>query len=128
MSDMFGPDTPLSAYERFGGRAKFCRGTRMGVHVTFENGWTVSIQYGAMTYSGNHDARDFDCVEPSSTAEVACWFDPPGGPAHSHMAEWVDGDTVAGWMSWESVQRLLAAASAGALAEPIEVSRESAGV
>lgn len=30
--------------------------TRRGFHITFENGWTISVQWGAGTYSDNHDA------------------------------------------------------------------------
>lgn len=125
MTQTFGPDTPLTAYETFGGRAEFNKGTKMGVHVKFENGWTVSIQYGAGTYSSNHDEwRDITNPEfsrPAVTAEVACWFDDPTGEPHSEMCEWADGDTVQGYKDWDEVQTLLKAAAMGELTEPIDL-------
>jgi hypothetical protein len=150
MTQTFGPDTPLTAYETFGGRAEFNKGTKMGVHVKFENGWTVSIQYGAGTYSSNHDEwRDitnpefsrpavtaevacwFDdptgephsemCEWADGEAEVACWFDDPTGEPHSEMCEWADGDTVQGYKDWDEVQTLLKAAAMGELTEPIDL-------
>jgi hypothetical protein len=57
---------------------KLTRGT--GFHITFENGWTASVQFGAGTYSDNHDAfiigRENDPKygeHESSTAEIAAW-------------------------------------------------------
>ena len=68
-----------------------------GFHVTFENGWTVSVQFGGGNYSGNYDepigGRLLDPsyeLPPSGTAEIAAW-----GPDGA----WLDfaGDTVAGY-------------------------------
>lgn len=44
-----------------------------GFHIMFENGWTVSVQFGRGNYSGNYDLDvDYDDpVSPSPTAEVA---------------------------------------------------------
>lgn len=54
-----------------------------GFHITFENGWTASVQWGPGNYCDNYDVMDFDAPRnasaswESSTAEVAAW--PPSG-------------------------------------------------
>jgi hypothetical protein len=51
-----------------------------GFGLTFENGWTISVQFGPGNYGSNHDA-DFRAFEKegakSDTAEIAAW-DPDG--------------------------------------------------
>lgn len=43
-----------------------------GFHVTFDNGYTVSVQWGFATYSDNHGHRDYSSASKDSrTAEVA---------------------------------------------------------
>lgn len=68
-----------------------------GFHVTFENGWTVIVQFGGGNYSANYDepigGKLLDPsyeLPPSATAEIAAW--PQEG-------DWYDfgDDTVAGW-------------------------------
>lgn len=51
-----------------------------GFHITFENGWTVSVQWGAGNYSDNYDLgilsrshKYGNRVPPSPTAEIAAW-------------------------------------------------------
>lgn len=66
-----------------------------GFHVTFENGWTVSVQFGPGNYCENRD-KDFDMpnVEKywhSPDAEFAAW-DKDG-----KWFDFEDGDTVQGW-------------------------------
>ncbi|CAN7172835.1 hypothetical protein [Brevundimonas sp. LjRoot202] len=74
-----------------------------GFHVTFENGWTVSVQFGRGNYSGNYDHTGAyaDPVPASPTAEVAAW--PNGG----EMIALGDGDTVLGWQTPEQVLALM---------------------
>ena len=62
---------------------------RKGFHVTFENGWTISVQFGRGNYCDNynHDGAYGDAVPPSGTAEVAAW--PSGGGMIK-----LDGDAV----------------------------------
>lgn len=76
-----------------------------GFHVTFENGWTVSVQFGPYSYREGypHIERE-DKPEAgwaSGTAEVAAW--PPGG----NMMEFPDGDTVQGWQTPAQVLSLM---------------------
>lgn len=54
-----------------------------GFHLTFENGWTVSVQWGTMNYCDHYDNRDYDAPLKtlqekkkswdSKTAEIAAW-------------------------------------------------------
>ena len=54
---------------------KFVSTMRKGFHITFENGLTASVQWGAGNYCDNHLPEDFDfsCSKDaeSTTAEVA---------------------------------------------------------
>lgn len=55
---------------------------KKGFHITFANGWTVSVQFGPGNYCDNYDldiGRDEEQAgrDGSSTAEVAVWG--PGG-------------------------------------------------
>lgn len=98
-SEVFSVDR-LDAFER--PAATVVRsGTPAGCRVTFENGWALSIQWGACTFSDNYDSLNFDVAPDSMTAECAAWKD------GSDMLEWEDGNTVAGWLSMAQVQRLL---------------------
>jgi hypothetical protein len=42
-----------------------------GFHMTFENGWTVSVQWGMGNY-GNYYDEEVDGMG-STTAEIAAW-------------------------------------------------------
>lgn len=62
-----------------------------GFQIKFENGWTVSVQWGKGNYCDNydHNGEYGEPVPPSTTAEVAAW--PEGG------GEWLrfeNGDVV----------------------------------
>ncbi len=48
-----------------------------GFHLSFPNGWTVSVQWGAAIHGDNYDSRDFDTPMTSTTAEIAIF--PTGG-------------------------------------------------
>lgn len=71
-----------------------------GFHIKFENGWTISVQFGQYNYSSNYDLQHHtrgDAVPPSNTAEIAAfnndgdWF------------EWPDGNTVQGYQTPKQV-------------------------
>ena len=91
-----------------------------GFHMNFPNGWTVSVQFGAGTYSAHHDCGIFPpecqhdakrpCGENGSwNAEVATW-----GPDGKMLD--LGGDTVRGWQTPAAVLALLNAAANGDLA------------
>jgi|SRR5215831_9069378 len=74
---------------------------------TFENGYTVSIQFGPGTYSDNHDKlRDWQKHMKenlhSSNAEVGIW-DKDG--EWNHPDDW--GDDVIGYQTPEQVFELM---------------------
>src|SRR5262245_38291883 len=78
-------------------RPGFSISGRKGFHVTFDNGWTVSVQFGGGNYCdnynepiGGHHLNPAYELPLSGTAEIAAW------PAEG---EWYDfgGDTVAGY-------------------------------
>jgi hypothetical protein len=62
-----------------------------GFHITFENGYTISVQFGKGNYSD----------QGKTTAEVAAW-DPDG--------EWVklsDTDEIIGWCTPNEVLEIM---------------------
>ena len=62
-----------------------------GFHITFENGYTVSVQFGKVNYSDQGE----------TTAEVAAW-DPDG--------EWVrlsEHDIIKGWCAPNEVLEIM---------------------
>jgi hypothetical protein len=77
-----------------------------GFHMTFANGWTISVQFGPGNYSENYHGsfEDFYTkrkpLPPSATAEIAI-FNPEG--------EWFDfgGDKVKGWVSPDDVLKFM---------------------
>jgi hypothetical protein len=80
-----------------------------GFSMTFENGWTVSVQWGPGNYCENRDMnamahyqRDgrYECLD-SKDAEIAAW-DKDGN--------WyrMDGDSVKGWVRPDGVANFIA--------------------
>ena len=83
-----------------------------GVHITFKNGWTVSIQIGPGNYCDNYSMEIADFYEKrprsleSATAEIAFWG--PDGQMQAFgdpTAEY--RDTVKGYVPPEEVLHLL---------------------
>jgi len=73
-----------------------------GLQITFENGVTVSVQWGEGNYSSNRtpEAAVF-CQEPTpqcKTAEVAIWRGDEWGT-------FSDGDQVKGWQTPDQVSQ-----------------------
>lgn len=68
--------------------------TGNGFHLVFENGWTVSVQWGDGTYSAGRDGRGNFVTSPD--AEVAAW---------DKDSNWwkFEGDTVQGYKSASEV-------------------------
>lgn len=79
-----------------------------GFHVVFENGYTVSVQFGPGNYCEHYDRKigeDSEACgkEGSSTAECAVW--PEGGPMIEYKG-W-DGSNVGGWKTPAEILELL---------------------
>lgn len=72
---------------------KFATSRESGFHMTFENGWTVSVQWGEGTYS-NHNKDNGRMTGRS--AEVAAW---------DKNGTWYDfgTDKVNGWLPPDKV-------------------------
>lgn len=80
---------------------------KKGFHITFENGYTVSVQFGAGNYSENYNAT-YDENEKagangSATAECAVWG--IGGTFLEH--ELFEGSTVGGYLTPNQVLELM---------------------
>lgn len=76
-----------------------------GIHITHENGVTLSIQIGGGNYCDNYNEPisrpDYDKhyqLPPSSTAEIAVWVD------RGDMVN-IDGDQVKGYVPVKNVLR-----------------------
>lgn len=86
-----------------------------GFHITFPNGWTVSVQFGAYNYCDHHDGKPASLGSavaralvgstgvycgPSSTAECWAWWDDGKG-------EIVSETDVLGYQTPEQVARYI---------------------
>lgn len=87
---------------------KFVSTMRKGFQMTFENGLTASVQWGAGNYCDNHfpEDMDFSCKRDASsdTAEVAVIYKGKLIDIDEFLPEHCSSDfTVAGWLSPEDV-------------------------
>lgn len=91
---------------------KFVSTMRKGFHMTFENGLTASVQWGAGNYYDNHFDRDmyFRTDAESNTAEVAVFKGEQMIDANQFVSEECQScDTVCGYMTPEQVVDFLCA-------------------
>ena len=84
-----------------------------GFHIVFENGYTVSVQFGPGNYCDHYDREiGFESTvcgkEGSSTAECAVWHE--GGTLLERPE--FNGETVGARMTPAQVQELMAWAAA----------------
>lgn len=85
---------------------KFVSTMRKGFHMTFENGLTASVQWGAGNYCDNHFDGDmyFRTDAESNTAEVAVFKGKQMIDANQFVPEECQScDTVCGYMTPEQV-------------------------
>lgn len=94
-------------------RKGFVSTMRKGFHMTFPNGLTVSVQWGAGNYCDNHFPADLDFTltkdAKSDTAEVAV-IGPDGefiDPQQFFDRDINSDGDVAGWLSPSDVVDLL---------------------
>ena len=87
------------------------------VHLWFESGYIVSVSFGSMTYSDNHDAYPYsypgpmtEFIEEPETVEVGVFH-----KDHKHLGHWGDGDSVIGYCNDVMVQGILDLADRGVL-------------
>lgn len=91
---------------------KFVSTMRKGFHITFENGLSASVQWGAGNYCDNHFPKDWDfsCSKDaeSDTAEVAVFYNDEFIDANQFVTdEHIGGDTVVGYLTPEQVVNFL---------------------
>lgn len=87
-------------------KKKFNSTLRKGFNMTFENGLTISVQWGAGNYCDNHDNGDFTCRTDarSDTAEIAVLYNGEFLDIDQFLPEGAYSDgTVCGWLSPEEV-------------------------
>ena len=93
---------------------KFVSTMRKGFHISFENGLTVSVQWGAGNYCDNHFPNDMDFSynkdAKSDTAEVAVIETSTGKFLNANdfvptelSDELMEGDVVIGWLTPEQL-------------------------
>lgn len=75
---------------------------RKGFHMTFENGWTVSVQFGYGNYCANRSiGRYRDEVPDCVNAEIAAWNE-------NHEWYQFESDIVRGYVSADEVAVFIA--------------------
>lgn len=105
--------------------SKFNITSGRGFHLTFENGYTVSVQFGPEHYCENRsndpvsllkEQREFGADCESSDAEIAIWNDKGtwltayawkelfSEELNDNVAGWLDTDTVAKAIAWAQAQ------------------------
>jgi hypothetical protein len=72
-----------------------------GFQMTFENGWTVSVQFGWPNYCSNQH-KNGHVIHSSSDAEIAAW------DKEGVWYRFANGDTVQGWNSADDVADFIA--------------------
>ena len=75
-----------------------------GIHMKFENGWTLSVQWGPQNYCDNRTLEEnshlympFYGDKGSHTAEIAAW------DKNNQDFVFPDGDTVQGYLTADEV-------------------------
>lgn len=72
-----------------------------GFHMTFKNGYTISVQFGPGNYCDNQNLDWDSRIEPSNTAEIAIWLE------GEDLIEFPHGDTVKGWCTPDEVAQFI---------------------
>ena len=93
--------------------SKFDITAQQGFHITFENGWTVSVQFGRGNYCANRFNSIWD-VSGSKDAEIAAW------DANGKWFEDENGNTVQGHMKADDVLAFMNKIAAMAPAAEVE--------
>jgi hypothetical protein len=82
-----------------------------GFQMVFENGWTISVQFGYGNYCDNYQhpegfdfAKGLNAVQ-SSDAEIAIWS---GDTWESEWYTFENGDTVLGYQTQDQVAEWIA--------------------
>tara|TARA_R100000700_G_C3106665_1_gene101400 strand:+ start:186 stop:536 length:351 start_codon:yes stop_codon:yes gene_type:complete len=91
--------------------SRFSNSRGSGFHLTFDNNWTVSVQFNGGHYCDNYDkmwnfAREQvakgDSIS-SSTAEIAVW----SNRISDSGLTWLENDTVRGYCTTNEVAQVI---------------------
>ena len=91
--------------------SRFSNSRGSGFHLTFDNNWTISVQFSGGHYCDNKEEHlNFaqkqiakgDSVR-SSNAEIAVW----SNRISDSDLIWLEGDTVRGWTSANEVAQVI---------------------
>ena len=77
--------------------SKFVSTENKGFQLTFQNGWTISVQWGKGNYCSNRnlEIKDESILEAKS-AEIAIWD-------INNKSYEINGDLVVGWVTTDKV-------------------------
>ena len=77
--------------------SKFVSTENKGFQLTFQNGWTISVQWGKGNYCSNRnlEIKDESMLEAKS-AEIAIWD-------INNESYKINGDLVVGWVTTDKV-------------------------
>jgi hypothetical protein len=81
------------------GKSMFSITEGQGFHMTFQNGWTVSVQWGRINYGSNRSAsgpRPGQAFYDARTAEVSCWY---GNDGAEEVQGYMLADDVADYIA-----------------------------
>lgn len=74
-----------------------------GFQMMFDNGWTVSVQFGVMCYSSNQNKFPFGTIPyRADTAEIAAWDE------NGVWYQFDENNTVKGWCGPNEVADFIA--------------------
>lgn len=77
-------------------------GNGTGYHMTFPNGWTVSVQWGKGNYCDHHHDED-ENTHYAFSAEIAAWH----FVDNNHVWHDFGCDTVKGWCDTKEVAEFM---------------------
>ena len=92
--------------------SRFSNSEGRGFQLTFDNGWTISVQFSGGHYCDNKNEsydwarnRAMDSMPVhSSNAEIAVWSN--SGP-HSRGLIYLENDNVRGWTTTDEVAQVI---------------------
>lgn len=98
--------------------SKFTSCLNKGFSMTFENGFRISVQWGIGNYCDVKDKDEWNAPQKqdywdSTSAEIAVFDN------HSRFIDIRKDDTVAGWLSTDTVAKIIAIVSSAKTPEEI---------
>ena len=77
--------------------SKFVSTENKGFQLTFQNGWTISVQWGKGNYCSNRNLEiKYESILEAKSAEIAIWD-------INNKSYEINGDLVVGWVTTDEV-------------------------